>query len=182
MIGSTSPNTWNFSNLWQCAAYQSSLCFLACVAFLKDEDSNSGLEMTRKQMVWAIAIFMEFCYIIRQSMITTEDLIKLEELLVQFHKEHEIFWTEGVCDDFNLPHQHSLKHYCNSICKFGTPNGLCSSIMESWHITVVKSGSSSIFPRFLLFFLILLVHILPFCHTLVTCLSSHITHHQWLHS
>ena len=43
---------------------------------------------------------------------------------------------------------------------------------------VVKSEPSSIFPRFLLFFLILLVHILPFCHTLVTCLSPRITHHQ----
>ena len=47
---------------------------------------------------------------------------------------------------------------------------------------VVKSGPSRIFSRFLLFFLILLAHILPFCHTLVTCLLPHITHHQWPHS
>jgi len=67
------------------------------------------------QMVRAIATFMEFCYIVRRSVITTEDLIKLEELLVQFHKECEIFQTEGVCDGFNLPRQRSLKHYCNSI-------------------------------------------------------------------
>ena len=33
------------------------------------------------------------------------------------------------------------------------------------HTYVVKSGPSSIFPRFLLFFLILLAQILPFCHT-----------------
>lgn len=90
------------------------------------------------QMVRAIATFMEFCYIIRWSVIMTEDLIKLEKLLIQFHKEHEIFQTEGVHDGFNLPCQHSLKHYCNSIRKFGAPNGLCSLITELQHITAVR--------------------------------------------
>ena len=90
------------------------------------------------QMVRAIATFMEFCYIVRRSVIMTEDLIKLEELLVQFHREREIFRIEGVRDGFNLPRQHSLKHYCNSIQKFGAPNGLCSSITESQHITAVR--------------------------------------------
>ena len=82
-----------------------------------------------QQMVRAIATFIEFCYIVRRSVITTEDLVKLEELLTKFHEEREVFRTEGVCPDgFNLPCQHALKHYCNSIRNFGAPNGLCSSI------------------------------------------------------
>ena len=44
----------------------------------------------------------------------------------------------GICDDFLLPWQHSLKHYCSSIQIFGAPNGFCSSIMESKHIKAVK--------------------------------------------
>ena len=45
-----------------------------------------------------------------------------------------------VCmhDDFSLPCQHSLTHYHFLIQQFGAPNGLCSSIMESKHIKVVK--------------------------------------------
>ena len=56
------------------------------------------------------------------------------------------------------------------------------SVVSDCFLIVVKSGPSSIFPRFLLFFLILLVHIRPFCHTIVTCVSHHVTHHQWTHS
>ncbi|KAI9441550.1 hypothetical protein H4582DRAFT_2110388 [Lactarius indigo] len=39
---------------------------------------------------------------------------------------------------FNLPHQHSMVHYVHLIQEFGAPNGLCSSITESRHITAVK--------------------------------------------
>lgn len=91
------------------------------------------------QMVRAIATFIEFCYIVRRSVITTEDLVKLEELLTKFHEEREIFRTEGVRPDgFNLPRQHALNHYRISIRKFGAPNGLCSSITESRHITAIR--------------------------------------------
>ena len=48
-------------------------------------------------------------------------------------------------------------------------------------LDVVKSASSSIFPRFLLFFLILLAHILPFvtllllvCHLMSPITNDHI--------
>ena len=37
-----------------------------------------------------------------------------------------------------MPRQHALKHYPCSICLFGSPNGLCSSMTESKHIKVVK--------------------------------------------
>ena len=39
---------------------------------------------------------------------------------------------------FSLPRQHSLVHYYINIQDFGAPNGLCSSITESHHITAVK--------------------------------------------
>ena len=39
---------------------------------------------------------------------------------------------------FALPRQHSLVHYHDNIKKFGSPNGLCSSITESKHIVAVK--------------------------------------------
>ncbi|KAK0232789.1 hypothetical protein IW262DRAFT_1258973, partial [Armillaria fumosa] len=49
-----------------------------------------------------------------------------------------IFITTGVRDNFNLPCQHAMIHYMQHIIEFGVLNGLCSSIMESHHITTVK--------------------------------------------
>jgi hypothetical protein len=75
---------------------------------------------------------------VRRHVLDDNDIDKLNTLLVQFHQEQEIFREAGVRDNFCLPRQHSLKHYANSIMKFGAPNGLCSSITESKHIKAVK--------------------------------------------
>ena len=59
--------------------------------------------------------------------------------LADFHELRQIFVETGVRPDgFGQPRQHSLVHYTESIEKFGSPNGLCSSITESKHIDAVK--------------------------------------------
>ena len=90
------------------------------------------------QMVKAIRSFLEFCYLVRRSVLDENDLDQLDELLADFHKEREIFRELGIRSDFNLPRQHSMTHYCELVIKFGAPNGLCSSITESKHIQAVK--------------------------------------------
>ena len=83
--------------------------------------------------------FLEFCYIVRQSVITEPDLIRLQEALDRFHKFRTIFETTGVRPHgISLPRQHALVHYASLIRLFGAPNGLCSSLMESKHIRAVK--------------------------------------------
>ena len=62
----------------------------------------------------------------------------MEGALQQFHELREVFREAGVRENFALPRQHALVHYVESIRKFGSPNGLCSSITESKHITAVK--------------------------------------------
>lgn len=90
-------------------------------------------------MIRTIALFIEFCYIVRRHVLDDDDIEKLNTLLIQFHHEREIFREAGIRPDgFCLPRQHSLKHYADSIMKFGAPNGLCSSITESKHIKAVK--------------------------------------------
>ncbi|KAJ7106759.1 hypothetical protein C8R44DRAFT_541879, partial [Mycena epipterygia] len=49
-----------------------------------------------------------------------------------------VFIQTGVRTTISLPRQHSLVHYPRSICLFGSPNGLCSSITESKHIKALK--------------------------------------------
>lgn len=83
--------------------------------------------------------FLDFCYIARQNILTEDSLAALDTALERFHNYREIFRIDGVRPDgFSLPRQHSLKHYHRHIENFGAPNGLCSSITESKHITAVK--------------------------------------------
>jgi hypothetical protein len=89
-------------------------------------------------MVKCIAAFMNFCYLVRHNAITSDTLDEIENVLAQFHHHREIFIQTGVCIDVSLPRQHALNHYLRSICLFGSPNGLCSSMTESKHIKAVK--------------------------------------------
>ena len=69
-------------------------------------------------------------------------LNRLDEALRRFHMYRKVFQETGVRDPtlagFSLPRQHAMVHYRRHIENFGAPNGLCSSITESKHISVVK--------------------------------------------
>lgn len=91
------------------------------------------------QMVQAVSALIEFCYLVRRSVINEDTLIKIDNALTCFHAAREIFREVNVRPDgFSLPRQHSLVHYHFLITQFGAPNGLCSSITESKHIKAVK--------------------------------------------
>src|ERR1700720_2821165 len=84
-------------------------------------------------MVKWLAAFLDFCYVVWCNAITAEDLTELQVILDQSHG------FAGVTgENISLPRQHSLMHYIHSIMLFGSPNALCSSIMESKHIKAVK--------------------------------------------
>ncbi|OBZ77541.1 hypothetical protein A0H81_01910 [Grifola frondosa] len=90
------------------------------------------------EMVRAIRAFIEFCYLVRRNVHTPSTLRQLEHALERFYANRGIFQATGVRENFNLPRQHSLRHYRRLIWAFGAPNGLCSSITESKHIEAVK--------------------------------------------
>jgi len=89
-------------------------------------------------MVRALSAFLEFCYLVRRSVINEETLEAISTAVDHFHDERTIFQTTGVCAHFSLPRQHAMVHYHELIELFGAPNGLCSSITESKHIRAVK--------------------------------------------
>lgn len=86
-------------------------------------------------MVECIQAFAECCYIARRNAITTTDLTAFQEYLKRFHHLRHIFIETGVHTSLSLSCQHSLMHYASKIEWFASPNGVCSSIMESTHIT-----------------------------------------------
>ncbi len=83
--------------------------------------------------------FLEFCYIVRRSVLTEQDLTQLKDTLDRFHQFRTIFETSGVRScGISLPQQHAMVHYGSLIRLFAVPNGLCTSITESKHIRAVK--------------------------------------------
>ena len=75
----------------------------------------------------------------RRSEIDEDTLAQIHATLKKFHIAREVFRDVGVQPNgFSLPRQHALTHYPRLIQEFGAPNGLCSSITESCHITAVK--------------------------------------------
>ncbi|KAH9855876.1 hypothetical protein C2E23DRAFT_723172 [Lenzites betulinus] len=83
--------------------------------------------------------FLDFCYLVRRHIITSEELEQIEDAIQQFYEARLVF-AEAGCNvhDFSIPRQHSISHYPRLIQQFAAPNGLCSSITESKHIQAVK--------------------------------------------
>ncbi|KAG1725159.1 uncharacterized protein EDB91DRAFT_1239889 [Suillus paluster] len=97
------------------------------------------VEYVPPQLVACLSAFLNFCYLVRRSELGEDSLAEIKQALHHFHEAREIFRDSGVRPKgFTLPHQHSMVHYICLIQEFGAPNGLCSSITESHHITAVK--------------------------------------------
>ena len=91
------------------------------------------------KMVKAIAKFMDFCYLVRQSSFDGADLAAIDDSLSKFQEERAIFIDSGVRPKgISLPRQHALQHFHEQITLFGAPNGLSTSITESRHKDLVK--------------------------------------------
>ena len=100
---------------------------------------SSIAEHVPPPIIKCLGSFLDFCYLVRRSEIGESDLIAIETALKKFHTARDFFRTAGIrTKGFNLPRQHSMMHYIRLIQEFGAPNGLCSSITESRHITAVK--------------------------------------------
>ena len=90
------------------------------------------------EAVLTMRYFLEFCYLVRRSVITDSTLKKIDTSLTKYMEHREFFADIGVRDSFSVPRLHSVVHYKSLVRDFGAPNGLCSSITESKHIDAVK--------------------------------------------
>ena len=93
-------------------------------------------------MIRAFRAFIDFYYLVRKDSITEDTLDKIRNAVSRFHHFRQIFQSEGVRAKgprgISLPRQHSLMHYVELIRDHASPNGLCTSITESKHITAVR--------------------------------------------
>ena len=88
--------------------------------------------------ILAMRAFLDFCYIVRRSVLTEATLGELDDALKQFFEYREVFQELGVQLSFSFPRLHSVVHYKKLIQSFGAPNGICTSISENKHIEAVK--------------------------------------------
>ena len=95
-----------------------------------------------REVVRCFNAYLDFCYIARANTFTHLTLDRLDNALKRFHEYRQVFQHAGIRDStsagFSLPRQHAMTHYRQHIENFGAPNGLCSSITESKHISAVK--------------------------------------------
>ncbi|KAL0059223.1 hypothetical protein AAF712_014031 [Marasmius tenuissimus] len=90
------------------------------------------------QMTKCLAAFLDFCYLVRRNDFDEDTISEIQHTVERFHNHRQIFIELGIRDDFSVPRMHSMIHYPYLILNFGAPNGVCSSITESRHITAVK--------------------------------------------
>ncbi|KAJ7714662.1 hypothetical protein B0H16DRAFT_1807649 [Mycena metata] len=90
------------------------------------------------EVVQTVTDIVEFCHLVRRSVIDEDTLNAIDACVANFHRHREVFRATVRPEGFSLPRQHSIVHDRPVIQLFGAPNGLCSSITESKHIKAVK--------------------------------------------
>jgi hypothetical protein len=92
-----------------------------------------------EDMMRTMRAFLQFCYLARRHALDTEDLRQMQVALDEFHQFRKVFETTGVRkENDHPPRQHAMMHYPKFIREYGAPNGICTSITESRHITAIK--------------------------------------------
>ncbi|KAK1233232.1 hypothetical protein PQX77_003616 [Marasmius sp. AFHP31] len=90
------------------------------------------------EMSKCLTAFLDFCYLVRRNDFNEGTIHDIQHAIERFHHHRQIFVDLGLRNNLSIPHLHSMIHYPSLILDFGAPNGVCSSITESRHITAVK--------------------------------------------
>jgi hypothetical protein len=92
------------------------------------------------RVVRATRALLDFIFLAQFPSHTTHTLRHLEETLICFHDNKDVFLDVGVRENFNLPKVHSLLHYGSSIILFGTTDNYNTEQMERLHIDMVTKA------------------------------------------
>ena len=86
---------------------------------------------------------LDFLYLAQLPSHTANTLLRLEESLVRFHDNKDVFLDLGVRKQFLYPKVHSLLHYRSSITLFGTTDNYNTEQTERLHIDLTKDAYSA---------------------------------------
>ena len=92
------------------------------------------------RIITAARALLDFLYLAQLPSHSSFTLARMEESLVRFHDNKEVFIDLGIRDHFKLPKLHSLNHYIPSIRLFGTTDNYNTEQTERLHIDTTKDA------------------------------------------
>ncbi|KAI0245417.1 hypothetical protein BJV78DRAFT_1287888 [Lactifluus subvellereus] len=92
------------------------------------------------RLLRAVRGLLDFLYLARYPMHTTETLKLLRDALKRFHDNKDIFIDLGICDNFHIPKLHFLNHYFMYIELYGTTDNCNTEYTERLHIDLAKDA------------------------------------------
>lgn len=85
-------------------------------------------------LVRATRGMLDFLYLAKYPVHTTETLDQLDSALTLYHDNRQIFVDLGIRNDFNFPKGHFINHYRELIEYFGTTDNFNTEYSERLHI------------------------------------------------
>ena len=117
---------------------QISRFLLGLVADIHLPDGHSNA-----RLVHAVHALLDFIYLARYPIHTSETLEKMNNALHMFHLNHDIFVSLGIGKHFNIPKLHNSSHYYELIQLYGTVDNFNTEYTERLHINLTKDAYAS---------------------------------------
>jgi hypothetical protein len=95
---------------------------------------------TDERVIKAARALLDFIYLAQLPIHTSTTLGEMDSALSSFHRFKNVFKSEELRKDFNIPKIHSLLHYVDSIRLFGSADGFNTEFPERLHIDYAKKG------------------------------------------
>jgi hypothetical protein len=99
--------------------------------------------LSNARLLKAVRAILDFLYLSKYPVHTTQTLDQLEDALNSFHSNKGIFVQLGIRSDFNLPKLHFLGHYRELFEIFGTSDNFNTEYTERLHIDMAKEAYRS---------------------------------------
>ncbi|KAG1865320.1 hypothetical protein F4604DRAFT_1586176 [Suillus subluteus] len=109
-------------------------CFLLGIII----DARLPGNMSSTCLLRAVRGLLDFLYLAQYPCHSSETLSLLDEALVLFHDNKQIFVDLGIRNHFNLPKLHATHHYISMIRFFGTTDNYNTEYTEQLHIDLAK--------------------------------------------
>ncbi|PPQ76921.1 hypothetical protein CVT26_001382 [Gymnopilus dilepis] len=96
--------------------------------------------VSRVRLVRTVRAALDFVYLAKYPVHTSETLSRLDDVLEAFHANRDIFINLGIRNNFNIPKLHYMGHYRHFIERFGTADNFNTEYTERLHIDLAKDA------------------------------------------
>lgn len=108
------------------------------IGLVMDIPLANGLSNIR--LIRSVRAILDFLYLAKYPIHTTETLSMLEAALQIFHDNRSIFIDLGIRENFNIPKMHYMGHYSYFYEYFGTGDNFNTEYTERLHIDLAKNA------------------------------------------